>query len=383
MNTAAILSKNLNDSIELKKELLTNPKIAKDLERISSEIIEAYHGGRKVFFCGNGGSAADAQHLAAELTGRYYFDRPPLFSEALHVNTSYMTAVANDYSYEHVYERMVEASMKPGDILIALSTSGNSENIVRAVNQAKKQGVFTVGMTGESGGKLFESCDLTFRIPSKNTPRIQEAHMILGHTLCEIIEYRIFHNFKENQNYLADISEKLDRSWTLFLDRDGVLNQKLENDYVKSVDEFKWIPGALDAVVSFGKLFGRIVIVTNQQGIGKGLMTQEDLHKVHQKLEDDVLAKGGTIDAFYFAKELADKNHPNRKPNIGMGLKALEDFPEINFSKSLMVGDSISDIEFAQNLGMHSVFLSKKDHPKVDFRLDSLKELADILGNDL
>ena len=142
--------------------------------------------------CGNGGSAADAQHIAAELSGRFYYDRPPLNAEALHVNTSYLTAVANDYSYNLVYSRMIQAAAKKNDILIGISTSGNSENILNAFATAREIGVTTIALTGESGGKMGQSCDILINVPSRCTPRIQESHIMIGHIICEIIETTLF-----------------------------------------------------------------------------------------------------------------------------------------------------------------------------------------------
>ena len=154
--------------------------------------MSSYKAGGKVLWCGNGGSAADAQHLAAELSGRFYYDRAPLFSEALHVNTSYITAVANDYSYDIIYSRLVEAMGKKGDVLIGLSTSGNSANVIKALEKARQMGIVTVGLTGQTGGKMKDLCDHLINIPSTDTPRIQECHMLLGHTICEMVEMQVF-----------------------------------------------------------------------------------------------------------------------------------------------------------------------------------------------
>jgi D-sedoheptulose 7-phosphate isomerase len=189
--TEKIKSK-LQASIDLKTALLSNKNILETLEKITAEIVNCYKHDGKVLWCGNGGSAADAQHLAAELTGRYYYDRPPLFSEALHVNTSYLTAVANDYSYGEVYSRLTKGMGRKGDILIGLSTSGNSENVVNALKTANEIGMITVGFTGEGGGKMKEYCKYLIAIPSKDTPRIQECHMLFGHSICEVVETSLF-----------------------------------------------------------------------------------------------------------------------------------------------------------------------------------------------
>lgn len=186
------IEKNLRAAIALKQQLLGDAATIALIATMAEVIVDGYRNGRKVFFCGNGGSAADAQHLAAELSGRYYYDRPPLFAEALHVNTSYITAVANDYSFDEIYSRWITAIGQPGDVLIALSTSGNSSNVVKAVEQARLNGMVTIGFTGQDGGRLNGLCDHLLRVPSTDTPRIQEVHMHVGHTLCEIVEATIF-----------------------------------------------------------------------------------------------------------------------------------------------------------------------------------------------
>ena len=176
----------------MKTALLNNDVILKTLENIVNDIVTCYKNDGKVLWAGNGGSAADAQHLSAELSGRFYYDRPPLFSEALHVNTSYTTAVANDYSYDIIYSRLVEAMGKKGDVLIGLSTSGNSANVIKALEKARQMGIVTVGLTGQTGGKMKDLCDHLINIPSTDTPRIQECHMLLGHTICEMVEMQVF-----------------------------------------------------------------------------------------------------------------------------------------------------------------------------------------------
>ena len=192
MDQLATVRHNLQNSINLKQRLLEDEAIVQLVSDISDAVVECYRSGGKVFFCGNGGSAADAQHLAAELSGRYYYDRPPLFAEALHVNTSYITAVANDYSYDEIYARWITAIGQKNDVLIALSTSGNSTNVVRAIEQANRNGMNTIGFTGKTGGRMGSICDFLFAVPDTDTPRIQECHMLVGHTVCEIVEARIF-----------------------------------------------------------------------------------------------------------------------------------------------------------------------------------------------
>ena len=182
----------LKDSIQAKAAILTDADLVDELERVSNCLIDIFNNGSKLMLCGNGGSAADAQHIAAELSGRFYFDRPPLDAEALHVNGSYLTAVANDYSYDKIYSRMVTARGKKGDALIAISTSGNSANVIEAVKEANKMGVITIGFTGKQGGSLKGLCDYLIAAPSDDTPRIQECHILFGHLMCELIEEALF-----------------------------------------------------------------------------------------------------------------------------------------------------------------------------------------------
>lgn len=186
------IEKIIQDSINTKQLIINDKAFVEKIDKAAMMCVESLKNGGKMHFCGNGGSAADAQHLAAELSGRFYYDRPPLNAEALHVNTSYMTAVANDYSYDLVYARMLQASAKNGDVLVGISTSGNSANILKAIDVAKQIGVKTIGMTGETGGKMAEVCDILINVPSKCTPRIQESHIMIGHIICEIIEAAIF-----------------------------------------------------------------------------------------------------------------------------------------------------------------------------------------------
>ena len=182
----------IQQSIELKQKILTDESLLRVIGEISEICVKALQKGGKVLFCGNGGSAADAQHLAAELSGRFYFDREPLFAEALHVNTSYLTAVANDYSYDDIFSRLVKAKGREGDVLIGLSTSGNSANVIKAFEVAMETGMITVGLTGETGGKMKEVSDYLINVPSKDTPRIQESHILVGHIICELIETKMF-----------------------------------------------------------------------------------------------------------------------------------------------------------------------------------------------
>jgi len=188
------INKCVESAVENYTSILHDDVLQENIQKIVTASITAFRGDKKMLLCGNGGSASDAQHIAAELSGRFYTDRPPLYAEALHVNSSYMTAVANDYGYEATYARMVEAAGRAGDVLIGISTSGNSPNVVKAMQKAKELCVLTVGFTGKNGGKMKEICDVMICIPSDDTPRIQEAHILIGHIICQLIEEEMFPN---------------------------------------------------------------------------------------------------------------------------------------------------------------------------------------------
>lgn len=186
------LQKGISESVETKIKMLEDDLLMDKLLYCIDIISHTLREGNCVFFCGNGGSAADAQHLAAELTGRYYYDRPPLNAEALHVDTSFLTAVANDYAYSEIYARLLRGKGKKGDIIIGISTSGNSENVCKAFEQAKSMGIVTIAMIGEKGGKMRDMADICLIVPATDTPRIQESHILLGHLLCQGVESTLF-----------------------------------------------------------------------------------------------------------------------------------------------------------------------------------------------
>ena len=182
----------VSESLAVKNRVLQDQRLIGVVSDIVTLIVDRFREGKHLYFCGNGGSAADAQHLAAEFSGRFYINRDALPSEALHCNTSYLTAVANDFSYDMIYSRLIKGIGKSRDILVGMSTSGNSTNIVKAFETAREKGITTIGMTGEGGGRLKEFSDYLIDIPSKNTPRIQEAHMLLGHIICQLVEEQFF-----------------------------------------------------------------------------------------------------------------------------------------------------------------------------------------------
>jgi D-sedoheptulose 7-phosphate isomerase len=182
----------ISESLAVKSQVQQDQQLIGVVGDIVTLVVDRFREGKHLYFCGNGGSAADAQHLAAEFSGRFYINRDALPSEALHCNTSYLTAVANDFGYDLIYSRLIKGIGKPRDILVGMSTSGNSTNIVKAFETAREKGITTIGMTGEGGGRMKELSDHLIEIPSRNTPRIQEAHMLLGHIICQLVEAQFF-----------------------------------------------------------------------------------------------------------------------------------------------------------------------------------------------
>ncbi len=189
-----IVKQRILESIDVKRIIAEDVALQGQIISVAQNIVERLKSGASVYFCGNGGSAADAQHLAAELSGRFYFDRQPLSSEALHCNTSFLTAVGNDYSFDIIYARLISGIGRKGDVLVGLSTSGNSKNIINAFERAKEMGIYTIGFTGATGGEMKKIADSCICVPSKDTPRIQESHITIGHIVCEIIESTLFEN---------------------------------------------------------------------------------------------------------------------------------------------------------------------------------------------
>jgi len=188
----SVIKEIITRSIEVKQQIAEDEHLLLQIQVAVEVVTAAFRKGNKVLFCGNGGSAADAQHLAAEFSGRFYKDRRALPSEALHCNTSYLTAVANDYSYDAVYSRIIEGTGNAGDVLLGLSTSGNSANVVKAFEAAKNKEMVTIGFTGATGGTMKAWCDVLLNVPSTDTPRIQESHILMGHIICQLVEENLF-----------------------------------------------------------------------------------------------------------------------------------------------------------------------------------------------
>lgn len=191
-----LIKSQIEGSISVKQALLSDAQLISLIDEVATVVVAAYKSGNKTILAGNGGSAADAQHIAGEFVSRFYFDRPGLASIALTTDTSVLTAIGNDYGYEKLFSRQVQAQGKPGDIFIGISTSGNSPNVIKALETCKEMGVISIGLTGEKGGAMADLCDYCIKVPSNETPRIQEVHILIGHIICCIVEEEIFAEYK-------------------------------------------------------------------------------------------------------------------------------------------------------------------------------------------
>lgn len=191
-NLESYIKNQISKSIETKQQILNDESLVAQIKQAGLKCIEIYKNWNKTLIAGNGGSAADAQHIAGEFVSRFYFDRPGIPSIALTTDTSILTAIGNDYGYERLFARQLEANGVKGDLFIGISTSGNSKNILEALKVCKNKGIFSVGLSGQSGGAMQELCDLCIKVPSNETPRIQESHILIGHMICAIVEEELF-----------------------------------------------------------------------------------------------------------------------------------------------------------------------------------------------
>lgn len=305
-----------------------------DIEKACKVCIEALKNGGKVMFCGNGGSAADSQHLAAELVGRYKINRPALNSVALTTDTSILTAVGNDFGYDTIFERQVEGLGKKGDVLIGLSTSGNSKNVLLAMAKAKSLGITTIAMTGEKGGKMKESADIALNVPSDTTNHIQEMHIAVGHIICGFIEKELAPKVK-----------------ALFLDRDGTIN--IDYGYTYEPEKLHFTDGILELCKKAQDKGFKIIVITNQSGVERGYYTIEQMNNFNDCMKNEFKKQGIEITDIYCCPYL---EHPDRKPNPGMFLNAKNRY-NIDMESSIAVGDKERDVEAALNAGVKTAYL--------------------------
>ncbi|RLB04107.1 MAG: D-glycero-beta-D-manno-heptose-1,7-bisphosphate 7-phosphatase [Deltaproteobacteria bacterium] len=339
-----LIRSEIQQSIQVKERILSDPELVQLIEKMAEAIVEAYRKGKKVILFGNGGSAADAQHIAAELAGKYRLDRDPLPAIALAANTSTLTAIGNDYEFDEVFVRQLDSLGETGDVAIGISTSGRSENVIRALKAAKRKGLVTIAFTGKSGGRLKNFVDYCLFVPSEVTPRIQESHITVGHIVCDIVEKRLFGQLGGKHR-------------AVFLDRDGVINEKPpEGDYVKSWEEFEFLPGVAEALRELKDRGFLVFVVTNQRGIARGLMTVEDLELIHKKMREELGKAGAAIDGIYYCPHDVKEHCICRKPKPGLLFRAAKEH-DVDLQKSWMIGDSEADILAGKNAGCFTILI--------------------------
>jgi D-sedoheptulose 7-phosphate isomerase len=312
--------------------------------------------GGKVLFFGNGGSAMDAGHLAAELLGRFRRERRALAAISLADQTAAMTAIGNDYAYDDVFARQVEGLGRPGDVAVALSTSGTSSNVVLALRRARELGLTTVALTGRTGGDLVPVADICVRVPSDDTPRIQEACLHLGHSICELVEASL-------------PARQRGPLTTVFLDRDGTLTAKqVEGRYVVAPDSLRLLPGAATAVRRLNRAGLRIIVVTNQRAVHRGQLDLSTLDVIHERLRSELAAGGATVDGIYTCPHDVHGCRC-RKPLPGLLLAASRDHPDIDLARAVTVGDAETDVAAGIAAGTATVRLA---HPPAASAADAV-----------
>lgn len=338
MNAEARIVQQIEDSINLKRYLQGE---AKTLVTIADVLTEAFQNGNKVLLFGNGGSAADAQHIACELAGKFYRVRDPLPAIALTTNTSSLTAIANDFDYTEVFARQLHGLVNEGDIAIGISTSGRSPNVIRGIEEAKSCGAIAIALTGDKG-ELAQLADYVLSIPSKDTPRIQEAHITAGHIICYLIEEALFAN------------EKLNRA--VFIDRDGTINKDVP--YCSCPEDFQLLPLVAEGIRLLNQQGIKVVVVTNQSGISRGYFTEEMLTQIHRKMQLELAEGGASVDAIYYCPHHPDSHCNCRKPQPTMLLRAAREL-DLDLSHSYVVGDSDMDIQMGKTAGCKTIWVTQ------------------------
>jgi len=327
-----IISSELKESADVIKK--TDPEM---VNRIADVLTDVVKSGKRIIFMGNGGSSADAQHIAAEFTGKYLFDRPPMSAISLSA-VAPMSAIGNDYSFDLVFKRQVLAHAGKGDAVVGISTSGNSKNIVEALKAAKEIGAVTISFTG-SGGVIKDMVDHALVIQSSETPRIQEGYFVAGHIICGLVERNVF-------------GKK-----AVFIDRDDTIAKDVP--YCDDPSKFVLydnVPGAIKRLNDAGYL---VILVTNQSGISRGKFSESTLDAIHKKMMNEIKKGGGRIDDIFICPHHPDDGCGCRKPMTGMGVEAISKH-KINVKASFMIGNSDSDTEFGKRLGCTPIKVDEK-----------------------
>jgi len=324
-----------------------------DLEKIQ-KIVEvlfaAYKNNKQIFIMGNGGSASTASHFACDLGKgtlcRVYDEKEKRFRViSLTDNVATIMALGNDLSYEDVFSQQLSNLVNEGDVVIGFSGSGNSKNIIKAIEYAKKQKAITVGFLGfETGGKAKELVDYEITVQEKHYGRIEDIHLMIEHLIT---------------SSLAELKRE-EESRVIFLDRDGVINKKPSyGDYVKTWQEFEFLPGAIEAVKLLRDKGYRIFVVSNQAGIGRGLMTQQNLKDIHDKMIKEMESQGANIDGIYYCPHEISENCDCRKPKPGLLIRAAKE-NNIDLTKAVFIGDDEKDEKAGLATGCQTILLNNK-----------------------
>jgi len=319
----------INESIRIKEELR---KSVEAIEEIAREAIATLLGGGKIVLFGNGGSAADAQHIAAELVGKFMLERRPLPALALTTNASIITAITNDFSFDDVFAKQVEAFVQKDDLIVGISTSGESINVLRGMEVAKSKGAKTVGLIGKDGGRLAKIVDFSVKVSSNETSRIQEAHITIGHILCQLIEEALFTS----------------KSKAVFLDRDGTIVRDVH--YLRDPDQLEILPKSAEAIRLLNRDGFKVIVVTNQSAVERGYITEEELMVIHERLLRLLKNEGAWVDAIYYCPHHPDEGCECRKPGTKLFERAVEE-QNLDPKRSYTVGDKKMDILAGHGMG--------------------------------
>lgn len=330
-------------------------------------LVNCFQLGGKVLVAGNGGSASEAQHFAGELVGRFYQDREPLPVIALNCNSSVLTAIANDYGYEHVFSRQLRALGNSRDLLVAISTSGNSPNIIAAVREAKSKGMKTIGFLSDRPGELTSMVDIPLLVPATDTPSIQEGHIMLTHLLCSLVEQALWANGQASSTTPASDTVRAahikDTCMTraIFLDRDGTLIEDMK--YQFEPDGLRLLGGVTSGLRSLRAAGYKLIVITNQSGVARGLFGEDEVRTINAHLANTLAAEGIDIDAFYYCPHHVDGTIPEysvdcecRKPKPGLILRAASDW-QLDLTNSWVIGDIYDDVEAGQRAGCRTVLI--------------------------
>lgn len=341
----------LREAVTTLQLLQRNVCVLNRFANLKQEIIDCFNNGGKVLIAGNGGFAAISQHIAAELVGKLKLKRLPLPAISLASDISVLTCEANDFGFENVFSRQIEALAKTEDLVLCLTTSGKSKNILESISAANETGVKCYVVTGANPPKpLIELCQNIIALPILNSESIQDVAMILLHKICEEIESEFACKCECNiWNDIISLAKNGKYRW-LVLDRDGVINELLPNRYALTIEDITLNSRFLESCKDIAQVYEEVFVVTNQACIGKGIVSSEQIDTINSYIETEIVKAGGRISGFYVCSD-ANSESVNRKPNTGLAEVIKQQFPEIDFSKTLVLGDSYSDELFARRIG--------------------------------